>query len=490
MPPLSFEIAHRSATSLARLGRVTTRNGSFDTPAFMPVGTQGTIKGLLPSMVAATGAQIILANTFHLMLRPGSHLVAQMGGSEGLHPWIGWPGPMLTDSGGFQVFSLADINKISDEGVVFRSPHDGSRVDLTPERSMQVQNELAADIIMAFDDCPPARGGGQETGDRRQGTGDRGQETGERGQETEESNDATSAVSGNAAGVWTDDPAHPACSETLHPKPYTLDPSYSLRVKQACERSIRWLDRCVKAHGRPHDQALFPIVQGGTDLDQRSWCAQAILQHDLPGYAIGGVAVGEGFEELKRVVEFTAPLLPTGKPRYLMGVGYERDILTAVRAGVDMFDCVLPTRNGRNANAFTPTGQIRLRNAKYATDPRPIDETCDCLACGGPRGTEGRRDEGTKGGNSDPRASCLEILDPSVPQSLRPFSSGFSRSYLRHLFMAGEMLGPILVSIHNLRHFQRYMLDIRATIRDDDWSGLLQRWPVAATGPILQPAAT
>ena len=462
MLPLSFEIAHRSATSLARLGKVTTRNGSFDTPAFMPVGTQGTIKGLLPSMVAQTGAQIILANTFHLMLRPGSALVAQMGGSEGLHPWIGWPGPMLTDSGGFQVFSLADINKITDDGVVFRSPHDGSRVELTPERSMQVQNELAADIIMAFDDCPPAR-------DDAAGVGCRVSGVGERQQDTDEASDCDRSGS---------DPK----PETRNPKP-ALDPTaYLARVQQACERSIRWLDRCVKAHARSHDQALFPIVQGGTDLDQRRWCADAVLQHNLPGYAIGGVAVGEGFEELKRVVEFTAPLLPTGKPRYLMGVGYERDILTAVRAGVDMFDCVLPTRNGRNANAFTPTGQIRLRNAKYATDPRPIDETCDCLACAGDSGV-GCRVSGV-GANTASNGSLQPETRNPKPETRSPFS----RSYLRHLFMAGEMLGPVLVSIHNLRHFQRFMLDIRATIRDDDWSGLLKRWPVAATGPRLQAA--
>ncbi len=229
MPPLTFEIHHRSTTSAARVGCVTTPHGRFDTPAFMPVGTQAAIKGLSPQAVASIGAQVILANTYHLMLRPGSELVAQMGG---LHNWMRWPGPMLTDSGGYQVFSLADISTINDDGVQFKSHLDGSTVDLTPQRSMQVQNDLGADIVMAFDDCPPA----------------------------------------------ADDAA---------------------RIRQACERSARWLDRCIKAHARPADQALFGIVQGGTDLAQRTWCIEQVCSHDLPGFAIGGVAVGEGYEGLK-----------------------------------------------------------------------------------------------------------------------------------------------------------------------------------------------
>jgi queuine tRNA-ribosyltransferase len=349
----------------------------------MPVGTQASIKGLMPDSVAALGAQIILANTYHLMLRPGSDLVAAMGG---LHDWMRWSGPILTDSGGFQVFSLGDVNKVGDDGVTFKSHLDGATIELTPRRSMQVQNELGADIIMAFDDCPPAAA--------REG----------------------------------DDPRHAVSAS-----------EYQARVQLACERSVRWLGDCVEAHQRKDEQALFGIVQGGVDLDQRTWCAEHVVAHDLPGYAIGGVAVGEGYAGLKAAVEHTAPLLPETKPRYLMGVGYERDILTAVRAGVDMFDCVLPTRNARNANAFTPTGQIRLRNAKFARDPEPIDPACDCPACGG----------------------------------------GFGRSYIRHLFIAGEMLGPILVSLHNLRHFQRYLLDIRQAIADNGWSLLARRWPVA-----------
>ena len=399
MSALTFEILGRDSGSQARLGRVSTVHGSYDTPAFMPVGTQASVKGLMPGMVAGMNSQIILANTYHLMLRPGSELVAEMGG---LHGWMKWGGPILTDSGGFQVFSLTDINKIDDHGVTFKSHLDGRMIELTPERSIEVQNQLGADIIMAFDDCPPAPQDAPAPG-----SGPEGEEAGN-----------------SKAGL----------------KRHSISPQdYRTRVQEACDRSNRWLGACVKAHKRAADQSLFGIVQGGTDLDMRSACVEAVCQHDLPGYAIGGVAVGEGYEKLKAVVEHTAPLLPVEKPRYLMGVGYERDILTAVRGGVDMFDCVLPTRNGRNANVFTPGGQMRLRNAKFAKDPRPIDEGCDCPACGG----------------------------------------GFSRSYLRHLFVAGEMLGPILASAHNIRHFQRLLLDIRSAIADNGWSLFADRWPVA-----------
>lgn len=382
--PLRYEKLAAASDCRARLGRVTTPHGSFDTPAFMPVGTQATVKGILPAMVRDIGAQIILSNTYHLLLRPGSELIAGMGG---LHSWMKWDRPILTDSGGFQVFSLADINRIGEAGVTFKSHLDGATIELTPARSIAVQNQLGADIIMAFDDCPPSRvdAANQEKADEEKQT--------------------------------------------------------SLRIAAAVERSARWLSQCVAAHGRKTDQALFGIVQGGTDLALRTRSVELTLEHDLPGYAIGGVAVGETFEDLKIVVEHTVSLLPADRPRYLMGVGYERDILAAVRAGVDMFDCVLPTRNGRNANAFTPTGRMRLRNAAYAHDPLPIDPSCDCPACGG----------------------------------------GFSRSYLRHLFMAGEMLGPILVSAHNLRHFQRYLLDIRRAITDNNWSLINRHWPVAGS---------
>lgn len=422
MSSLTFDIAREDESSRARLGTVTTPHGTFQTPAFMPVGTQGAIKGLLPEQVRGIGAEIILANTYHLLLRPGSELVARMGG---LHDWMKWDGPILTDSGGFQVFSLADINAINDDGVTFKSHLDGATVHLTPERSMQVQNELGADIIMAFDDCPPAAE--KAPGDGCETLGGKATDT----------------------GRPRPDGPRPTSSSRRH----AVSPvDYPARVQLACERSLRWLERCVAAHGRSSDQALFGIVQGGTDLDRRTWCAQRVLQHDLPGYAIGGVAVGEGFEALKSVVEHTAPLLPADKPRYLMGVGYERDIVAAVRAGVDMFDCVLPTRNGRNANAFTRTGQIRLRNARFAQDHGPIEEDCDCPACGGM--------ERAGGSFSTPNGH-------------------FSRSYLRHLFTADEMLGPILVSLHNLRHFQRLLLDIRTAIADNAWSGFARRWPVA-----------
>jgi queuine tRNA-ribosyltransferase len=425
MAALTFKIEKRSGECGARVGRVETPHGGFDTPAFMPVGTKGTVKGLLPSLVKATGAQIILNNTYHLMLRPGSELVERRGG---VHKFMRWDGPILTDSGGFQVFSLGDIRKIDDDGVTFRSEVDGKEVRLTPARAMEIQNQLGADIIMAFDDCPPAPTTEEES---------KVQSLRSKVEEEEEGDPGirgTSSAGLEELGIRKGGMQRHALSAA----------EYEERNRVAMARTIQWLDACVKSHGRKADQALFPIVQGGTDLDLRTKCVEAVCQHDQPGFAIGGVAVGEGFEELVRVVRHTAPLLPVEKPRYLMGVGYERDIVEAVRAGIDMFDCVLPTRNGRNANAFTPTGQIRLRNARYAEDDGPIDPACDCVAC------------------------------------LGDGSGGFSRSYLRHLFSAEEMLGPILVSLHNLRHFQRLMLDIRATIRDDSWSLLRSRWPVTA----------
>jgi len=348
----------------------------------MPVGTKASVKGLLPELVAETGSQIILNNTYHLMLRPGSELIQRRGG---VHDFMRWNGPILTDSGGYQVFSLSDINTISEDGVTFRSTVDGSEIQMTPEMAMRVQNELGADIIMAFDDCPPASGEAE--------------------------------------------------TPAAHAK----------RLDLANERTIRWLERCAKSHARPDDQALFGIVQGGTDLDRRSRSVEEVCSIELPGYAIGGVAVGEGPDEIERVVNHTAPLLPAEKPRYLMGVGYEWDIVTGVKAGVDMFDCVLPTRNGRNSQAFTRNGPIKLRNARFAEDDGVIDESCSCRACTG----------------------------------------GFSRAYLRHLFLAGEMLGPILVSLHNIAHFQRLMADIRQAIGNDDWSGLESAWPVLSVRRVL-----
>jgi len=390
MTALSFEITDRSGECNARVGCARTPHGPFDTPAFMPVGTKAAVKGILPEQLQEIGAQIVLANTYHLMLRPGSDSVARRGR---LHRFMQWPGPILTDSGGFQVYSLADISQIDEDGVTFRSHLDGSYQRLTPERSMQVQNELGADIIMAFDDCPPA-------------------------------SDAHALVSSGHG--------------TAHRRAVAAD-TYDERNRAAADRTARWLKRCVAAHERVEDQALFGIVQGGTDLELRTRCVEQVCEVELPGYAIGGVAVGEGPEMMRTVVEHTAGRLPADRPRYLMGVGYERDILAAVRAGVDMFDCVLPTRNGRNANAFTRAGPVRLRNARWAEDDSPIDPACECPVC--------RR---------------------------------FSRAYIRHLFVAEEMLGPILVSWHNLAHFQGLLLDIRAAIREDNWSLLARRWPVLA----------
>jgi queuine tRNA-ribosyltransferase len=356
----------------ARLGRVSTRHGIFDTPAFMPVGTQGSIKGVLPDHVAATGSQIILANTYHLMLRPGEKTVAELGD---LHRFMAWPGPILTDSGGYQVFSLADINQITDEGVTFKSHVDGAIVHLNAGRSMQVQNDLGADIIMAFDECP--------------------------------------------------------------------DPNKPIEYQQiAVERTLCWAAECQRAHSRPDDQSLFAIVQGGVDRRLRAHCAQQLIAMDFPGYAVGGLAVGEGFEAMKSVLQWVTPMLPSDKPRYLMGVGFPRDIVAAVASGIDMFDCVLPTRNGRNAYAFTAPGAIRLRNSKFARDSAPIELNCDCYAC-----------------------------------------RNFSRGAIRHFFFAGEMLGPVLVSVHNVRFYQRLMADLRRSIGEGSFLSFLQNDPRCSLGP-------
>ncbi len=411
----------------------------------MPVGTRGTVKGVPPHLVAATGAQICLANTYHLMLRPGSELVARMGG---LHEFINWPRPILTDSGGYQAYSMADINAIDDDGVTFMSIIDGATVRLTPERAMEVQNQLGADIIMAFDDCPPSAQpevAGGASGDDAAPDATPAEQPADprllRAVRRDSGRGAASERAGGGGGARKGDYDH------------------AQRLATANERTIRWLERCKRAHARAGDQALFGIIQGGADLDRRTWSAQRVTAIDLPGYAIGGVAVGEQFEDIVRVVRHTAPLMPDDKPRYLMGVGYERDLLAAVLSGVDMFDCVLPTRNGRNACAFTPAGALKLRNAKYAEDPGPLQPGCDCLACAGAPG----------GG----------------PES----SKGFSRAYIRHLFIAGEMLGPILVSIHNLRHFQSFMADVRAAIVTDAWEALIDRYPVASPGVSALPAS-
>ena len=364
-----LEILQRSSENGARLGRVHTPHGAFDTPAFMPVATAAAMKGLTPEQVRSTGSQIILNNTLHCMLRPGAERIAKFGSS---HAFMRWNAPILTDSGGFQAFSMADLRTLDDDGVTFSSFVDGAKVRMTPEVSIRAQNLIGADIIMAFDDCPPA-----------------------------------------AAEVPME------------------------RVREAMHRSVAWLHRCKAAHARPDAQSLFGIVQGGTHLELRKESAARTCEIELPGYAIGGVAVGESPERIADTVRFTAPLLPDAKPRYLMGVGYPRDIAIAVAAGVDMFDCVLPTRNGRNALAFTREGALRLRNARFADDQAPIEADCDCQTCAG----------------------------------------GFSRAYLRHLFSAGEMLGPTLVSLHNVRLYQRLMLAIRRAIGCNAWSALETDWP-------------
>jgi queuine tRNA-ribosyltransferase len=377
----AFSIDRRDGGTGGRLGRVTTPHGSIVTPAFMAVGTRGSIKGVTPEQARECGCEMILGNTYHLLLRPGAQIVADLGG---LQKFSGWDGPMLTDSGGFQVFSLANLREFDSvdppplpqdaagprdvqavaEGVIFRSHIDGEVIRLTPEESMRVQHLLGADVIMAFDDCPPAN-----------------------------------------------------CPAE--------------RLKEALERTHKWAEICKSTHdkmtreglGPNGGQALFGIVQGGTDGEARAASAAFLRGLDLPGYALGGLAVGEGHERMVETIRGAAPLLPDEKPRYLMGVGYARDILEAVKAGVDMFDCVLPTRNGRNGLAFTMEGTRRIRNLKYARDGGPIEEGCDCYAC--------RR---------------------------------FSRGYIRHLFHVKEMLGPTLLSIHNLRFFQRWMGIIREAI--------------------------
>ena len=351
-----------------RVGRLATPHGEVETPAFIPVGTKATIKGVRPETLREVGVEIVLANTYHLALRPGAETIRQLGG---LHAVMGWDGPILTDSGGFQVFSLAALRRVTQEGVTFRNHIDGAEMTLTPETATATQNALGADIIMALDVCPP----------------------------------------------------YPC------PRP---------DVEEAVRLTLAWAPRCRAAHARA-DQSLWAIVQGGVERDLRERCAAALVEMDFAGYAIGGVSVGEGHDHLREVLSWTAPLLPADRPRYLMGVGEPRDVVAAVAVGVDLFDCVLPTRNGRNACAFTFDGPLRLRNESFKTDRRPIEEDCDCPAC--------RR---------------------------------FSRGVLRHLFAADEMLGPILLSIHNLRFFTRFFGRLRDGIRhgrfDAEAQGLLDRY--------------
>jgi queuine tRNA-ribosyltransferase len=352
-PAFRFELLYEDTQSAARLGRFTTPHGVVDMPAFMSVGTQATVKGVDAGRLRETGAQMILANTYHLLLRPGADVVAALGG---LHALMGWDGPILTDSGGFQIFSLADRATIDEQGAVFRSHVDGARVELTPEEAIAAQEKFGSDVAMQLDHVV----------------------------------------------------ALPNDREV---------------VADAMRRSVRWADRCRGAARRP-DQTLFAIVQGGLDAELRAESAERLVAMDFAGYAIGGLSVGETPAEMVETLRYTLPLLPRDRPRYLMGVGRPIDLLEAIALGVDLFDCVMPTRNGRNALAFTDRGPLRLRNLQHALDHEPVEADCPCLAC------------------------------------------RHSRGYLRHLFQANEMLGPILLSIHNLTYYQRLLARARAAIAE------------------------
>jgi len=347
---MTFEV--KATDGFARRGEITFPRGTIQTPAFMPVGTYGTVKGVTTDQVKDSGAEILLGNTFHLMLRPGAEQVAALGG---LHQMIHWDKPILTDSGGFQVFSLGKMRKITEEGVKFRSPVDGSEVWLDPERSMAVQRQLGSDIVMIFDECTPY--------------------------------------------------------------PVSYDDS-----KKSMELSLRWAKRSLEAHG-DSPSALFGIVQGSMFLDQRNQSLEALVEMGFDGYAIGGLSVGEPKDEMFKVMRHTAPLLPADQPRYVMGVGKPEDLVEGVRRGVDMFDCVMPTRNARNSHLFTDTGVLKLRNAANRRYDGPIDDTCDCYTC-----------------------------------------QNYSRAYLHHLDKCGEILGATLNTIHILRHYQRVMEGLRGAI--------------------------
>jgi queuine tRNA-ribosyltransferase len=348
---IRFVLEATDRKTSARAGRLFTAHGEVETPVFMPVGTQAAVRALTPDQVADTGARIVLANTYHLALRPGEALVEKAGG---LHRFMGWSGPILTDSGGFQVFSLPNA-EIRDDGVLFASEVDGSKVLLTPERSMQIQRRLGADIVMAFDECTP----------------------------------------------------------------FPTDRALAARGVQ---HTLAWLERCAAVHD-PRAQALFGIVQGSVYPDLRRACAEAVVGHDLPGYAIGGVSVGEGRERMVAAVEATAPLLPEDRPRYLMGVGLPEDLLEAVERGVDMFDCVIPTRYARSATLFTRRGRIRISRRRYRRDFYPIDPSCGCYAC-----------------------------------------ERFTRAYVHHLIGANEILGTILGAIHNVTFYVRLMAEARDAV--------------------------
>lgn len=361
-PRFPFQLIAEDPACDARLGCFSTPHGDVQTPAFMPVGTVGTVKGLTIDSVGTTGAQMILGNTYHLALRPGEALVEQLGG---LHAFCGWDGPILTDSGGFQIFSLSSLTEVSEREAVFRSHIDGAKIHLSPERSIEIQEKLGSDVAMVLDHVVAL-------------------------------------------------------------------PNERDVIRAAMDRSIRWAERCLQASSRS-DQAKFAIVQGGLDVELRQQCAQALSALDFEGFAVGGLSVGEPPPEMYRILEATCPELPRERPRYLMGVGRPIDLLEGVARGIDLFDCVMPTRNGRNALAFTDEGPLRMRNAVHREDPRPLQEGCPCLAC------------------------------------------RHSRAYIRHLFAAGEMLGPILVSHHNLTYYQQLMSQARTAIAEGTYLTLLEK---------------
>ncbi|HEY1188700.1 MAG TPA: tRNA guanosine(34) transglycosylase Tgt [Gemmata sp.] len=368
---MTFSFTLHASDGAARAGTVRTPHGDVPTPAFMPVGTQATVKGLTPEMVRGAGAHILLGNTYHLALRPGDEIVRELGG---LHTFMNWNRPILTDSGGFQVFSLAGQVKITDHGAKFKSHIDGSPLELTPERAVEIQQNLGSDIAMVLDECPPADGAPEV-------------------------------------------------------------------IRRAVTRSIKWAERCKRHHSRP-EQAQFAIVQGGLNLELRAECARELVAMDFPGYALGGFSVGEAPEAMHAALPQCAACLPEHKPRYLMGVGRPQDLLAGVASGVDMFDCVMPTRNGRNALAFTDDGPIRLRNAKHRRDPAPIMSGCGCYCC-----------------------------------------ANYSRGYLHHLFATDEMLGPTLLSLHNLAFYLKLMADARGAIEGGGFAAFhaarLARWNAA-----------
>lgn len=356
MYAVKYELIKTCKQTGARLGRLHTPHGVIETPIFMPVGTQATVKAMTPEELKEIGSQIILSNTYHLYMRPGHDLIERAGG---LHKFMNWDKPILTDSGGFQVFSLGPLRKIKEEGVEFRSHLDGSKHFLSPEKATEIQNALGSDIIMAFDECAP----------------------------------------------------------------YPADRQY---VKNSLERTTRWLERCKAAHKYPEKQALFGIVQGGMYKDLREQSAKEITAIDLPGYAIGGLSVGEPKDMMYEVLDYTVPLLPEDKPRYLMGVGSPDDLLEGVLRGIDMFDCVLPTRIARNGTAMTSQGKVVVRNATYAEDFTSLDPECDCYTC-----------------------------------------KNYTKAYLRHLIKCNEILGARLLTIHNLHFLLKMMENVREAIKED-----------------------